>query len=398
MAARKRTSAKKPKARKKKGRAPSGRTRKGRKRRGKKVFRILAINPGSTSTKIAVYDNEQPLLEDTIRHSELDLSEFERVWDQYEFRKRMIVETLAEKGIEIESLSAVVGRGGLLRPVVSGTYRVNELMIEDGRDGFLGEHAANLGPVLAFGLGWDLGIPSFMVDPPSVDELDPLARLSGHKDIPRRSLAHALNIKATARVAAKDLRKRLDQINLIVAHLGGGISVCPLRKGRMIDANDANSGGPFTPERAGAMPTMGLIDYIFRRGLGREEAKRVLIGKAGLVSYLGTNSAQEVEERIKAGDEEATLVYQAMAYQVAKEIGAMATVLKGKVDAIVLTGGLARSKMLTAWIRERVKHIGPVRIYPGQDEMKALALGTLRVLRGSEKAKTYPESVEPLLL
>jgi butyrate kinase len=271
-------------------------------------------------------------------------------------------------------------------------------MIQDGREGFQGEHAANLGPVLAFGLGWDLGIPSFMVDPPSVDEFDPLARLSGVKEIPRISLAHALNIKATARIAARDLKRRLDQINLIVAHLGGGISVCPLRRGKIIDANDANSGGPFTPERAGAMPTMGLIDFIFNNGLGRDEAKRALIGRAGLVSYLGTNSAQEVEERIAAGDKEAALVYEAMAYQIAKEIGAMSTVLKGRVDAIILTGGLASSKMLTAWIRERVRHIGPVRVYPGQDEMKALVLGTLRVLRGIEKAKTYPESVEPLLL
>jgi butyrate kinase len=371
-------------------------------RRGKrpagKHFRILAINPGSTSTKIAIYDDEQPVLEDTIRHSELDLSEFDRVWDQYEFRKRTITEALAERGIEPESLSAVVGRGGLLRPVVSGTYRVNELMIQDGREGYQGQHAANLGPVLAFGIAWDLGIPAFMVDPPSVDEFEPPARLSGHKDIPRRSLVHALNIKATARMAARDLRKRLDQINLIVAHLGGGISVCPLKRGKMVDANDANSGGPFSPERAGTLPTMGLIDFIFDNNLGREEAKRALIGRAGLVSYLNTNSAKEVEERVEVGDREARLVYEAMAYQIAKEIGAMATVLEGRVNAIILTGGLAASKMLTRWIKARVKHIAPVKIYPGQDEMKALVLGTLRVLKGAEKAKTYPESVEPLLL
>jgi butyrate kinase len=282
--------------------------------------------------------------------------------------------------------------------VVSGTYRVNELMIQDGREGYQGQHAANLGPVLAFGLGWDLGIPAFMVDPPSVDEFEPPARLSGHKDIPRRSLVHALNIKATARMAAKDLGRRLNQINLIVAHLGGGISVCPLKRGKMVDANDANSGGPFSPERAGGVPTMGLIDYIFDKGLGREDAKRALIGRAGLVSYLNTNSAKEVERMVEAGDDEARLVYKAMAYQMAKEIGAMATVLKGRVNAIVLTGGLAGSKMITRWIEARVKHIAPVRVYPGQDEMKALVLGTLRVLKGTEKAKTYPESVETLLL
>jgi butyrate kinase len=199
-------------------------------------------------------------------------------------------------------------------------------------------------------------------------------------------------------MAARDLGKKLDQINLVVAHLGGGISVCPLKKGKMVDANDANSGGPFSPERAGGLPTMGLIDFIFDNNLGREDAKRALIGKAGLVSYLNTNSAKEAEAMAKGGDEEASLVYQAMAYQIAKEIGAMATVLEGKVDAVILTGGLAGSKMITGWITARVKHIAPVRIYPGQDEMKALVLGTLRVLKGIEKAKTYPESVETLLL
>jgi butyrate kinase len=366
--------------------------------RRKSQFRILAINPGSTSTKIAVYDDEEPVLEETIRHSELDLSEFEKIWDQYEFRKRMIIDALQEHGIDAASLSAVVGRGGLLRPVVSGTYHVNELMIQDGREGFAGQHAANLGPVIAFGIGWDYGIPSFMVDPPSVDEFEPLARFSGLKEIPRRSLAHALNLKATAREAAKDLGKSLDKVNLIVAHLGGGISVCPLRKGRIIDANYSNSGGPFSPERAGTLPTMGLIDYIFDNEFEREDAKRALIGRAGLVSHLGTNSAKEVEERAEAGDETARQVYEALAYQIAKEIGAMAAVLNGDVDAIILTGGLAGSKMLTDWITERVGFIAEVRLYPGEDEMKALVLGCLRVLRGTEAAKTYPESVEPLLM
>jgi butyrate kinase len=237
-----------------------------------------------------------------------------------------------------------------------------------------------------------------MVDPPSVDEFEFLARLSGHKDIPRRSLAHALNIKATARVAASDLGRGLDEVNLIVAHLGGGISVCPLRKGRIIDANDANSGGPFSPERTGGVPAMGLIDYVFDNELTREDAKRALVGKGGLVSYLGTNSAKAVEDMIGGGDQHARAVYEAMAYQIAKEIGAMATVLKGEVDAIVLTGGLAGSEMLTDWIKQRAEFIAPVKLYPGEDELKALVLGCLRVLRGIEEVKTYPESVEPLLL
>jgi butyrate kinase len=376
----------------KRPKAPRKRRRKPRK------HRILAINPGSTSTKIAVYEGERPLLEEVIRHSDLDLAAFDKIWEQYEFRKRMILETLQQHDIDTGFLTAVVGRGGLLRPVVSGTYEVNELMISDGRQGYLGQHAANLGPVLAFGIGWDLGIPSYMVDPPSVDEFEPLARFSGHKDIPRRSLSHTLNIKATARIAAKEMRKSLRQVNLIVAHLGGGISVCPLKRGRIIDANDANSGGPFSPERAGTIPVMGLIDYIFDNDLSREDAKRTLIGRAGLVSYLNTNSAKEVEERARAGDGDASLIYEAMAYQISKEIGAMAAVLKGKVDAVILTGGLAASKMLTDWIRDRVRFIAPVRIYAGEDEMKALVLGSLRVLRGTEKAKQYPETVEPMPL
>jgi butyrate kinase len=361
-------------------------------------YRILSINPGSTSTKIAVFDDEKPFLDKTIQHSELDLSEFDKVWDQYEFRKRMIVETLQMDGIDIDSLSAVVGRGGLLRPVVSGTYTVNEMMIQDGRAGFQGHHAANLGPVLAFGIAWDLGVPAFMVDPPCVDEFEPLARLSGRKDIPRRSLLHALNIKATARLAVKDMGRKLEEVNLIVAHLGGGISVVPMKKGMMIDANDANSGGPFSPERAGGIPTMGLIDFIFDHKLTREDSKRALIGRAGLVSYLGTNSAKEVEQRVEAGDGEARQVYEAMAYQISKEIGGMATTLKGEVDAIVLTGGLAGSEMLVNWIRERCGFIAEIKVYPGQDEMKALAMGGLRVLRGQEEAKEYPESVETMLL
>lgn len=361
-------------------------------------FRVLAINPGSTSTKIGVFDDETTRFEEVIRHSELDLAGFTKIWDQYEFRKRTIIEALQEHGIDIRSLSAVVGRGGLLRPVVSGTYEVNKLMIDDCRTGVQGQHVANLGPVLAFGIGWDFGIPAYMVDPPSVDEFEPMARLSGHKDMPRHSLLHALNIRATAIMAAAKMGKDLRNLNLIVAHLGGGISVVPLKKGRMIDVNDSNSGGPFSPERAGTVPTMELIDFIYNRDLSREDAKREMVGKGGLVSYLGVNDAQEVEGMIAKGDEEARLVYEAMAYQIAKEIGAMATVLKGDVDAVILTGGLSGSKMLTDWIKERVKFIAEVKTYEGEDELRALLLGCLRVLRGVEKVKTYPESVDTMPL
>jgi butyrate kinase len=361
-------------------------------------FRVLAINPGSTSTKIGVFDDEITNSEEVIRHSELDLANFTKIWDQYEFRKRTILDALREHEIDIRSLSAVVGRGGLLRPVVSGTYEVNKTMLDDCRSGVQGQHVANLGPVLAFGIGWDCGIPAYMVDPPSVDEFEPLARLSGHKDMPRHSLLHALNIRATAITAAEKLGKRLEDLNLIVAHLGGGISVVPLKRGRMIDVNDGNSGGPFSPERAGTVPTMELIDFIYNRDLSREDAKRELVGKGGLMSYLGVNDAQEVEDMIAKGNAEARLVYEAMAYQIAKEVGAMATVLKGDVDAIILTGGLSGSKMLTDWIVERVKFIAEVQLDPGEDELRALLLGCLRVLRGVEKPKTYPESVDTMPL
>jgi butyrate kinase len=361
-------------------------------------FRVLTINPGSTSTKIGVYDDETCRFEESIRHSELDLANFDKIWDQYEFRKRTILEALQQHDIDVRTLSAVVGRGGLLRPVVSGTYEVNKMMIDDGRAGVQGQHVANLGPVLAFGIGWDYGIPAYMVDPPSVDEFEPLARLSGHKDMPRRSLVHALNVRATARMAADKMGKRLEDLNLIVAHLGGGISVAPLKRGRMIDVNDGNSGGPFSPERAGTVPTMGLVDFIYDRDMSRDDIKRELVGKGGLVSYLGVNSAEAVEKMIADGHEEAGLVYEAMAYQIAKEIGAMATVLKGDVDAIILTGGLSGSKTLTGWITERVKFIADVQVYPGEDELRALLLGCLRVLGGVEKAKTYPESVDTMPL
>lgn len=359
---------------------------------------MLAINPGSTSTKIGVFDDETCRFEEVIRHSELDLVGFDKIWEQYEFRKRTILDALQQHDIDIRSLAAVVGRGGLLRPVVSGTYEVNKLMIDDSRAGVQGQHVANLGPVLAFGIGWDYGIPAYMVDPPSVDEFEPLARLSGYKDIPRRSLVHALNVRATARMAAEKMGKRLEDINLIVAHLGGGISVAPLKRGRMIDVNDGNSGGPFSPERTGTVPTMGLIDFIYDRDLSREDVKQEMVGRGGLVSYLGTNSAEAIQELIADGNQEARLVYEAMAYQIAKEIGAMATVLKGEVDAIVLTGGLSGSKMLTQWITERVKSIAKVLVFPGEDELRALVLGCLRVLRGQEKPKTYPESVDTMPL
>ncbi|KPL03837.1 MAG: butyrate kinase [candidate division Zixibacteria bacterium SM23_73_2] len=357
-------------------------------------FKILVINPGSTSTKISVFENEKELFKNTIHHSKLELEPFKRVWDQYEFRKKLIKELLENHNINPKSLSAVVGRGGLFRPVVSGTYRVNELMIEDGRKAYGGEHPANLGAVLAFGIGWDYHIPSFIVDPPSVDEFDEIARYTGLPDIPKKSIFHALNVKATARLAAFDLGKKHDEVNLIVAHLGGGVTVSAMRKGRVIDANNALDTGPFTPERAGTLPTLDLAQLCFSGKYTSEQIKKKMVGQGGLVAYLGTNNCEEVEKRISEGDKKAEIIYEAMLYQIAQEIGSKAVALKGELDAIVLTGGMAGSEMVQKKLKERVGFLGKIMVYPGEDEMKSLALGALRVLRGEEDAKTYPESVK----
>jgi butyrate kinase len=357
-------------------------------------FRILVINPGSTSTKIAVFEEEEQIFSRSINHSKLELEPFVRVWDQYEFRKKLIKEALEDAKMKPETLSAVVGRGGLFRPVVSGTYRVNEMMIEDGRNAYGGEHPSNLGAVLAFGIGWDYHIPSFIVDPPSVDEFIPLARYSGLPEFPRKSLFHALNVKATARLAARALGEKLDQINLVVAHLGGGISVAAICRGKVIDSNNALDSGPFTPERTGYLPMSEFARWCFSDETSLEEVNKKLVGRGGLVAYLNTNNCQEVEEMIQKGNQEAKRVYDAMIYQVACEIGSRAVALKGKVDAIVLTGGLARSSYVVEKLREWVGFLSEILVYAGEDEMKSLALGALRVLKGEEEAKTYPEMVK----
>jgi len=359
-----------------------------------KKFRILVINPGSTSTKISVFEDEDEVFSNSINHSKLELESFARVWDQYEFRKKLIKEALEDAKLKPEKLSAVVGRGGLFRPVVSGTYRVNELMIEDGRNAYGGEHPSNLGAVLAFGIGWDYHIPSFIVDPPSVDEFEPLARYSGLPEFPRRSLFHTLNVKATARLAALALVEKLDQVNLIVAHLGGGISVAAIRQGKVTDANNALDSGPFTPERAGGLPMFEFARWCFSGNATLDQVKKRLVGGGGLVAYLDTNSCKDVEKMIHEGNKEAQRVYDAMIYQIACEIGSRAVALKGKVDAIVLTGGLAHSGYVVDKLREWVGFLSEILVYAGEDEMKALALGALRVLRGEEKAKTYPEIVK----
>jgi butyrate kinase len=347
---------------------------------------ILVINPGSTSTKMALYKDDAPIRNDVIRHDARTLQQFPTIWDQYEFRLHAVREWAFAAA---QHLSAVVGIGGLLRPVAGGTYRVNERMLEDARANLQGEHASNLGCAMAHALAREYGCDAFTVDPVSVDELESLARYSGHPLIQRSSLSHALNIHAAARRAAEELHCTLAESSFVIAHCGGGISVAPVRNGRIIDINDASSDGPFSPERTGGLPLQQFITLCFSGAYGERDVRTLVRGNGGLLAYLGTNSAVEVEKRISRGDEKAREVYEAMAYQIAKEIGAMAVVLAGKVQAIVITGGLAASPFLIDWIRARASFIAPVIVYPGEDEMRALALGTLRVLRGVGTAQEY---------
>ncbi|TKD70047.1 butyrate kinase [Pseudalkalibacillus hwajinpoensis] len=365
-----------------------------------KEFRLLVINPGSTSTKIGVFDNERAVFEKSLRHDTNEINQFETIIDQYEFRKKTILEALDEEAINISKLDAVVGRGGLLRPIEGGTYSVNDQMLEDLRNGYSGEHASNLGGIIAFEIAEQLNIPSFIVDPVVVDELQDVARLSGVPQIERKSIFHALNQKAVARRVAAQLNSKYEELNLVVTHMGGGITVGAHKKGKVIDVNNGLHGeGPFSPERAGTVPVGDLVSMCFSGEYYAEEIMKKLVGQAGFVGYLGTNDAVKVEKRINEGDAKAKLVFDAMAYQVAKEIGAASAVLAGEVDAIVLTGGLAYGKEFVSQITENIKWIADVIVHPGENELQALAEGGLRVLRNEEAAKIYPvSSVESMVL
>jgi len=355
-------------------------------------MRILAINPGSTSTKIAVFDDLKEIFINVLRHSTEELSKFDKIIHQYEFRKKIIVDSLEKNNIPIDSINAVVGRGGLLKPIPGGVYKVNDSMINDLKQEILGEHASNLGAFLARSIAIEAGIEdkAFIVDPVVVDELCDLARQSGHPLLPRISIFHALNQKAVARRYAREINKKYENLNLIVVHLGGGITVGAHKNGKVIDVNNGLDGdGPFSPERSGSLPVGSLVKLCFSRRYEFFEVKKMITGKGGLVAYLNTNNAQEIEERIQNGDEKAELIYKSMAYQIAKEIGSCATVLKGKVDAILITGGLAYSKLLTDWIIERVKFIADIYLYPGEDEMQSLAEGVYYALNGEIKIKEY---------
>lgn len=352
--------------------------------------KILVINPGSTSTKIAVFKEERLEFQKTLRHSSEELSNFNKISDQYEFRKDIIIDSLKNNNIKIEDLKVVVGRGGLLKPIKGGTYEVNEKMLEDLKVGVSGEHASNLGGIIASEIAKLSGGKAFIVDPVVVDELQDIARISGLKEIERRSIFHALNQKAVARRYCKSIDKGYEEVNLIIAHLGGGISVGAHQKGRVIDVANALDGeGPFSPERSGELPVGDLINLCFSGKYTLDEMKRKITGQGGMVSYLNSNDMMEIADRINNGDEYAKLIFTAMAYQVSKEIGSAAAVLKGKVDAIILTGGIAYSEAFNDLIKERVSFIGELIVYPGEDELLALAEGGLRVVNGEEVGKIY---------
>lgn len=356
-------------------------------------FYILAINTGSTSTKLAIYRNEKMIFKEQINYSAKQVLSFNSINEQLEMRENSVREFLNSIQLPLEKLSAVVGRGGVIVPVKGGAYEVSELMIDRLKNRPLGQHASNLGGILAYNIAKPLGIKAYVYDGVTVSELHPLAYLTGFSAIMRQSRCHALNMRAMAIKAAEKMGKDYKDLNIIVAHLGGGITLSVHERGKMVDVV-LDSEGPMSPERAGRVPLSPLILYCIEHNISFKELFRKTRGGGGLVSLLGTNDALEVEKMIERGNKKAALVYETMAYQIAKSIGELATVTKGKVDKIVLTGAMAYSKLLTDWVTERVQFIADVDIMPGEDELQALALGVLRVLRGEEEAHIYDEATD----
>jgi butyrate kinase len=354
-------------------------------------MRVLAINPGSTSTKIAVFENLKNIFSVNIKHSNSQLEQFKKITDQYHFRKETILQELKQAGIGLETINAIVARGGLVKPIPSGVYLVNSALKQDLHKGILGEHASNLGGLIASDLAENLsGVNAYIADPVVVDELQDVARVSGHPAFERISIFHALNQKAVARTYAKKINKAYSDLNLIVAHLGGGISVGAHCRGKVIDVNQALNGeGPFSPERSGTLPAWELAKFCFRPDVTALQVKEMITGKGGFVAYLGTNDAYEVEMLVRNGDKKAKLIQDAMAYQIAKEIGSLSAVLKGSIDAIILTGGLAKNQLLIDYISSMVSFLAPVEIFPGEDEMSALALNGFLVLNNEVEIKYY---------
>ena len=350
----------------------------------------LIINPGSTSTKIGVFEDETLLFEETLRHSTEEIAQYASIVDQKDFRKQIILDLLKEKDFDIRSLQVIVGRGGMLKPIPGGTYAVSDDLLHDLKIGKQGQHASNLGGILAREIGDEIGVPSYIVDPVVVDELMPIARYSGVPELPRTSVFHALNQKAVAKRYAKEKGVSYESLNLIVVHMGGGVSVGAHEKGRVIDVFNALDGdGAFSPERAGAVPSGALIRMCFSSEYTEKEVYKKIVGGGGFNAYLGTNDMRDVAKMIDEGDTHADEVREAFILQVCKNIGSMSCVLKGKVDAIIVTGGIAYNKAVVDKMEERAGFIAPFTVYPGEDELLALAQGALRVLNGEEKAMEY---------
>lgn len=355
-----------------------------------KGLKVLVLNLGSTSTKVAVYIDERDSFKISINHSRQDLDKFKDIWEQYEYRKEAIVDALAENGYEMDGFQIIVTRGGTVKPIPGGIYLINEEMLSDMKIGAYGVHPTNVGSQIAYDLGKKHNIPVVTLDPPVTDEMWNLSRYSGIPQIARQSSFHALNQKATARKLAFDLNKKYEDLNLIIAHLGGGISIGAHKNGKVIDVNNAlNGDGPFAPERSGGLPVGELIKMCYSNKYKEAEMLKLVTGGGGLIAYLGTADALEIEGLIDKGDNLAKEVYEAMAYQISKEIGAMAAALCGRVDAIGLTGSLAKSNKTVEFIKERISFVAPVYLYPGENEMEALALGALRYAYGVENASIY---------
>ena len=353
-------------------------------------IKSLIINPGSTSTKIGVFEDETLLFEETLRHSTEEIAKYASIVDQKDFRKNIILSILEEKNFDIKSLQVVVGRGGMLKPIPGGTYAVTDDLLEDLKIGKQGQHASNLGGILAREIGDSIGVPSYIVDPVVVDELMPISRYSGVPELPRTSVFHALNQKAVAKRYAKETGVSYDSLNLIVVHMGGGVSVGAHEKGRVVDVFNALDGdGAFSPERAGAVPAGALIKMCFSGQYTEKEVYKKIVGNGGFNAHVGTNDMRDVEKMVQNGDEKAAEVREAFIMQVAKNIGSMSCVLKGKVDQIVITGGIAYDKVVVSGLKERAGFIAPITVYPGEDELLALAQGALRVMNGEEAAMVY---------
>jgi butyrate kinase len=338
-------------------------------------MKILAIDPGSTSTKLGLFDDDKPIYKETLSHNVEELSRFSSSFEQKDFRMQAVLEFLGKNNVDLKTIDAVIGRGGIIKPLQAGTYTVNETMLEDLKNSSY-DHPSNIGAVIAFGIAGQIGVPAYIADPVCVDEFEDIARISGLKEIERPALSHVLNTRATLFKYAEEVHKGISEMNVVIGHLGGGISITAIKKGKMVDVS-------------GALPTARLIKFCLRSGMSEKQLLDYVTKKGGLASYLGVNDLRKVTEMIDSGNTDAKLVFDAMCYQIAKEIGAMATVLKGSAEAILLTGGMAFDKTLVSEVSERVAWIAPVKIYPGEEELEALAGAALRVLRGEEQAKEY---------